>query len=402
MNRILILPLLLMSLLSAKGWSQDATFSQFYNNKLRFNPAYAGVAPGIRANVNYRNQWRNIPGLMNNTNFTLDIGIPKIGGIGGGLGLMFNQDTEGEGMLKTQELALAGSIRMRTWDWGSYSSFVFVGGQVSRFSQRIDWDKLVFTNQLDPIYGKLNASGVPQPTFMPREYYDTSVGMFMWFQKTGKKQGARLHEYDKSRSPAITVGVAAKHLLRPNESFWQRRDGFDETLPIRLSAHAMSLVPLPHSNISLIPAILFEKQASIETFSLGLLGMFDVMHVKRSSQRTDYAKTTQLFGGLLTRTNFRNTDALIINLGFRWFWKTRVQRKNWNGSPHNTYKQNSLRVGYSYDLTAPSSGLSGSTGGSHEISLIITWGGKEKVRCPKSHQTFYSTFQKRRRMMVLY
>src|SRR5271169_737722 len=57
---LLVLPFLAFSFLS---WSQqDPLYSQYFNNPMLINPAFAGSAERLYAGVAYRSQWTGVPG----------------------------------------------------------------------------------------------------------------------------------------------------------------------------------------------------------------------------------------------------------------------------------------------------------------------------------------------------
>jgi type IX secretion system PorP/SprF family membrane protein len=71
---------------------QDPQFTQFMNNKLIYNPGYAGTSDAICANVLYRQQWVNFPGFAKTTFVRLalswkrQLGAGNLGiGIDGGI-----------------------------------------------------------------------------------------------------------------------------------------------------------------------------------------------------------------------------------------------------------------------------------------------------------------------------
>ncbi|MEZ5199282.1 MAG: type IX secretion system membrane protein PorP/SprF [Bacteroidales bacterium] len=64
---------LLVLIITFQGlFGQDQNYSQWFNNTLYYNPAYAGLYDGVRTHFNYRNQWTNLPYDFNSYNVAID------------------------------------------------------------------------------------------------------------------------------------------------------------------------------------------------------------------------------------------------------------------------------------------------------------------------------------------
>jgi len=83
--------------------AQDPTFSQYYSNKLYYNPAFAGADPGLRLNFNYRNLWSSLSSNFGTYNFNMDIADFNMGG---GIGTVITGNVEGDGLMRTNSYAL--------------------------------------------------------------------------------------------------------------------------------------------------------------------------------------------------------------------------------------------------------------------------------------------------------
>ena len=79
-QRILYAVLFLLIIASNAVLAQDPTFSQYYSNKLYYNPAFAGADPGLRVNFNYRNLWTSLNSNFGTYNFNMDISDYNLGG----------------------------------------------------------------------------------------------------------------------------------------------------------------------------------------------------------------------------------------------------------------------------------------------------------------------------------
>jgi len=82
MNRILVLLLVLLSVLTASA-QQDPQFSQNMFNKLANNPGFAGSRGNIATSVLHRSQWMGFEGAPSTQNFSIDAELPFLyGGVG--------------------------------------------------------------------------------------------------------------------------------------------------------------------------------------------------------------------------------------------------------------------------------------------------------------------------------
>ena len=86
--------------------AQDASFSQFYNNPIYYNPGYIGLNAGMRARFNYRDQWVGLPVDYKTYNFSMDMAERNIPG-SGGLGVLVLSDRAGTAPIKTNSDASA-------------------------------------------------------------------------------------------------------------------------------------------------------------------------------------------------------------------------------------------------------------------------------------------------------
>jgi type IX secretion system PorP/SprF family membrane protein len=136
----------------------------------------------------------------------------------------------------------------------------------------------------------------------------------------------------------IFVGFSADHLTQPDESFIA---GTPSPLPMKFTGHAGAMIPLKTGSlqedvITISPNVLYQQQQNFQQLDLGF-----------------YVSKGPIVGGLW----YRNQDAIIVLIGF--------QKKF-------------IKMGYSYDVTI--SKLTEATAGSHEISLILQFPCRPRVR----------------------
>lgn len=294
-------------------YSQDVAFSQFYASPLYLNPAMAGTGYGPRITLNYRNQWPGIGDGISAGYTTYMAGYDQhIDALSGGIGVYLLADQIADGILKDVTAALMYSVQIKL----SRKFAMKMGIQGSYTNRRLDWDRLSFNDQIDPITGFFDEFGVPNPTNEPRPadlslgYFDMGAGMLFF-------------------SPKSYGGVAVQHILQPRETF-QADDNSRRKL--RFNAHAGTVIKTnERNNVFFSPNIMYTYQSNFNQIALGMYFNYQFM-----------------YGGLWYRHTFENSDAVMFLVGI-------------NKGP--------IRFGYSYDITL--SKLSGNSGGAHEISITI-------------------------------
>jgi len=92
--------------------AQEAYYSQYYNSPTYYNPAQTGLNQGLNIRVGYRNQWPQFTNDLKTYNFSMDIAERFMPGAGG-LGIIFNTNKEGEGLIKRTMMGALGSVRIK-------------------------------------------------------------------------------------------------------------------------------------------------------------------------------------------------------------------------------------------------------------------------------------------------
>jgi type IX secretion system PorP/SprF family membrane protein len=316
--------LTILALCSAFGPSLAAqdfvnnVFSQFYAAPVLLNPAFTGTTFQPRISLTYRNQWLSLPNAYVTYAAAYDQFFERANS---GFGLMAIADQAGDGIWNTVGVNASYSYNIQVnRDWN-----IRGGAQVGYFNSRIDWSRLVFLDQINPLTGPTDGAGNPNPTQQPFPgaqsvgFLDLGLGALVFSE----------HFYG---------GLSFHHVNTPNLSLINGT-GNRGALPMRFSAHAGGEFFLGKSNKKkerpfISPNLLFTKQKQFHQINL-----------------TTYFGYGPVFGGLGYRHAFGNGDAAIFTAGFR---------------------QGLFRLGYSYDLTL-SSLANSRTGGSHEISVILNF-----------------------------
>lgn len=306
--------------------AQDNQYSQFTNLPIYYNPAYTGLERGMRAKFAYRRQWVKMPHDFKAMNFNMDIAARGIPG-SGGLGIMFDSNNEGGGLIKRNSFGLTLSVRIPIME-----NVISQLGMSAIFMQKyIDWSRLIFSDQLDENYGNIYTSDFAPPSSNKVNFPDFSIGgLFRFKQDAGKES-----------TVTGTFGFAIHHLFEPNESFIN----IESNLPIKFVGSIDFQIQQNESSrnsdraFKYNPAIIYMNQAGMDSWSVG-------MNVYKFP----------LYIGLWYRSSefqFLSNDALIILLGINT----------------NFGDDTRMKLVYSYDVMLTD--LTKATGGSHEISLIF-------------------------------
>ncbi len=323
MKNIYIVILLLNAVFELKA--QDQQFTQFYAVPTYTNPAFAGASVQSRVSAQYRNQWAAIPGGFQSFNIAYDQYLPNINS---GMGLLVNYDRAGSGGLRTTgatfQYAYEARIK-RNWYFRPALQFGYV-------TKAIDFDKLTFYDQM--IRDNAPVS-LENGTIRPVSYFDMGAGLLTYSQK-------------------FWFGLSAYHNNSPDQSFYAQNE-----LPLvrKVSAHGGVRIRVKGNSLSRLDhyAVIAANYLSQQKFSQLDFGFY-------------YEFSPIVLGvwyrGLPTKSNhygYPNHDAVAVLLGFQ----------------ASRYK-----LGYSYDITISTLGI-GSSGGSHEISLVYQWANKHNARTKK-------------------
>lgn len=296
----------------AKG--QDHIYSQFYNAPNYLNPALNGQFDGdLRMNLIYRNQWTSVPGSMSYCTFSVDYNVPRLNG---GVGLMVTSSSEGTAYLK--KLNISGIYSYSVDFDNAVLSFGLQGGMTKR---KIDFSKIVFGDQIDPITGIIPGavSDATYPDLNDKYYFDAGAGVNLV-------------------AGNLMLGGSAQHINRPNESF----TGLKAALPVRLNGHVSYMLSLnpydEEGSPTLIPSVLFYNQDKVSLISAGCQYKYKAANV-----------------GLWYRSESGTRgDAIVISLIFDLFLRRDMYDK--------------VRMGVSHDVTT--SGIQyGNTSGTTEGAL---------------------------------
>ncbi len=314
-------------LLVRLAFAQDPQFTQWYAAPLYLNPAFAGSALAPRLTVNYRNQWPSITNYVTSS-AGFDHFMP---GINSGVGFYVLNDNQGQGQIRSTEIAGQYSYQLRL----SEAANLRLGLQASYVNRNLNYFGLTFGDQFT------NRGYTGNPTSDPivlqpspkNSYVDFSVGGLYY-------------------SDWAWIGATASHINRPAQGFFV---GDNSRLPIKGNIHAGLRIPLlgftgrgdeMDREISFSPVILYKFQGKYDQLDLGAYLTYSPMTVGVYYRGLPFKRYNQ---------SLNNHDALAFLIG---------------------YRADKFSIGYSYDATVSTLGFA--SGGSHEISISYTFDPIEK------------------------
>lgn len=303
--------------------AQDPIFSQFYAMPLQINPGFAGSSNAPRMGVAYRNQWSGFQNAYRTYAVFYEQSLDRLNS---GIGFQVEGDNAGNGILRTTRFNANYAYRLGITD----DVALKLGVEAGLYQTNLDWDQLVFPDQIDPLNGAGLTTSELRPDATNRSQLDISAGMLLLTERW-------------------YAGAAIKHINSPNEGILLINDNVSRGLPLRYTLHSGIELIVKKGNkrreASFIsPNFLFVAQGPYKQLNIGA-----------------YASVDKIFAGAWFRHTFRNADAAILMLGFR---------------------QDVFKIGLSYDLTV--SGLAGQTGGTYELSLGLQLDQSERNKRKKN------------------
>lgn len=206
--------------------AQDPVFSQILINKSYLNPAYAGYSGDLTFDMQSRIQWFRVPSYFLSNAFAIN------GGCNAnrlGFSLQGLSDLRGEGFLQNHRITGAVSVnlpgytsrKLKNKFLRDRKTIVSTGLAIGIGQRFLNWDRLLFTDQLDHYLGIVRNSSLVNPqNVVSNVIVDLSAGSRM-----------KMEISDKGSN--ISAGFAMFHINRPIETFFYS----ENRLPIRYTGH---------------------------------------------------------------------------------------------------------------------------------------------------------------------
>ena len=296
----------------ASVFAQDPIFSQFYAMPLQINPGFAGSARAPRAGIAYRNQWTGFQSAYRTYAAYYEQSFDRLNS---GIGFHLESDNAGDGIFKTNRFSAVYAYRLKINDLIA----IKLGIETGVHQVNLNWDKLLFPDQIDNVEGFIYDSEEIRPDVTSRADLDISSGLLILSEK-------------------FYLGVGFKHLNTPRQSILRLKNNLVPGLPIRYTFHGGTEWIVKKGNkrqeASFVsPNFLFVAQGPYKQLNVGA-----------------YVSLGSIFAGAWFRHTLRNSDAVIALVGFR---------------------EGPFKIGLSYDATV--SGLANKAGGTFELSLGLVF-----------------------------
>ncbi len=253
--------------------AQDAEFSQFLNNPLHLNPAFAGVGIGPRFIANFRNEWPALGQAYTTYSISYDQDIDKLNG---GIGFSALSDQQGNGLYS--QLQFTGFY---SYQFNMNKNYAVKAGFSASYSQlRINFDNYIFTDMINPGTVTVTSStGENIPLIQSKGNADFGAGFLLYSKK-------------------LFFGLGVKHLTQPNISFYNQEKS---NLPARFAVHfGYEFKKNKRSKSFFTPNILYVQQGRFKQLNLGAMTGLGALIV-----------------GMNYRHTFSNPDALILIAGVK-------------------------------------------------------------------------------------
>lgn len=318
--------------------AQDYNFSQLWENRTYYNPAYAGINEGeINSLLTYRKLWPKFDGNFSTIFFNADLKTYN----NYGFGLYFINSAEGGGFINSTTVGLS-------YSWRGYfnkekGTWFQLGVKGSYNHEKLNFNKYTFSGQLDPIYGNIYQRPDLEIVKEKQNYWDFSFGAIFCIPWERNYQ-----EFMQNY-----IGFSLNHFTRPKDNFIEE----DARIPMKISLQWNAFLRTSQYSLDkkswlyVCPGLLFENQGdklmSASSFNNLIIG---------SDITID-----PLFGGIwyssqLLNNSPENYKAVIFKLGVKL-------------NSHD--KRIQYRLAYTYDMSLGN--LTKTTEGSHEISINVIY-----------------------------
>jgi len=288
--------LLFVCVLTRFAFGQDPHFSQYNNSPLLLNPANAGLNNNLRANINYRQQWRSVANPFKTAGFSFDANVTKDkyskASLGVGIQLINDQSGDAKLNLNQGNINISSVIRL---DADSKLSVGLMGGFGTR---SINYSALRWESQYQN--GSYNASvnsgeNLASSSF---SYMDAGAGIAWSY---GKDQGY----ITQNNGVKLTFGLSAFHFGIPKTTFI---GSSDDKMNTKFIFHGRGEFGKQNTNLTFIPELVFVQQSSLREIIVG--NTFRYL-LSEGSHFTGFTKSSAISLGL----NYRVKDALIASFG---------------------------------------------------------------------------------------
>ena len=221
--------LLFAGITLARCFAQDLSFSQFYATRSYLNPAFTGLEKGLSLTAAYRNHYLAIPQAYTSQLAAVELQEPSLHSA---FGIVAVRDVAGEASLTTYNAKFNYAYRLTLTDitTSKVGSELLFGLSVGMIQRSIDWSKLTFLDQIDPVYGFTQPTAAV-PITNPVAFFDSGAGV-AW---------RGVFNVPKSKDEMYAnAGLVFSHINPSNESLL----GKPTVRPLRITLHGGVELPI--------------------------------------------------------------------------------------------------------------------------------------------------------------
>lgn len=274
--------------------AQDVSFSQFYSNPIYLNPAFSGTLGVPRINLQYRQQWHSLVNAYVSQSLSIDFPV-KI--LRGGVGVQFIKDSQADDILITKQFNAIYSAIINVGEDMQLSGAIQAGVN----ENSIEWDRLIFSDNLDPYFGNHGISSESVIADPKYRFFDFASGVILF------------NDYFFS-------GLALHHLSEPDYN-WYNGNMNQNKIFRKYTLHSGSRIPVHfkgswRKSFDAMPQIAFMKQGRFWQFNYGFLANlkgFTAGVWLRQDQRFDYESVILLAGYMKKRWHFTYSYDIAIS-----------------------------------------------------------------------------------------
>ena len=349
--------------------AQDALFSQYHISKAYQNPALTGSDGTITLSTLVREQWgaidrfKQFPGAFSTQFASAEFAESQLKNA---FGLFFLRDVEGDGLLETQMFGLNYAYVL-PFETKHQLHNIRMGLGFFYNEKSIDWNKLLFSDQLDPrgpeffAAQSLHAQYFDQFSVSNPKWIEVNPGIVYRYNQKGYRGAGAQFELGASFSHLITLAT---------RSHVESLQGLATESHDKIVVHGTAFFPrlqlgTKKRKFTPLPAFRYEYQHQINTLTVGSRFMFMNLGTSIFYQNTVSDRIAL------------STDAIIIGCDMSWA----------------VAKGQIIELGVSYDLNI--NGLNANSGGTMEVSVkyqYLSNSRRGRVVCPsvnKAHTDRY-------------
>jgi type IX secretion system PorP/SprF family membrane protein len=327
------LTLIVAMVIGAWTYGQDIHFSQFQTQPMTQNPALVGVKFDFAANVNYKDQWRQIGSPYKTFGASADSKLNKHAIDRGffAAGVNFFSDRAGDSKMGTTQgnFALAYHVKV-----AEHQTFGL--GLMGGFAQRsLDYTHLTWGNQYDGTnYDGAITSG---ENFGASSFAHSDFAAGLVYNYNNKDGHINVTD---NHDLKFNAGFSVYHLSRPKYSYL----GANHRLYMKFVLHADALISIADTRYAFLPGVMIYYQGKAKELLVG--GMFRIK-LQQDSKYTGYKNGSAIsIGGYL-----RARDAF---------------------TPMVLFEFHQFAMGVSYDVNISGLNQATNTRGGLELTLRFT------------------------------